>query len=77
MRPGLTSDIDCVLVAQIPLSDIEEGERWSLELLYFFAIDTGNNTRSWNEPSLQLYLEAPPSRPVFLLAYGALVTLAI
>jgi hypothetical protein len=77
VRPGLTSDINCVLVAQTPLSDIEEGECWSLELLYFFAIETGNNKRSWNEPSLQLYLEAPPSRRLFLLVYGAPVTLAI
>ena len=44
MRPGLTSDINCALVAQIPLSDIKEGECWSLELLYPFAIETGNNS---------------------------------
>jgi hypothetical protein len=40
VRPGLTSDINCVLVAQTPLSDIEEGECWSLESLHFFAIET-------------------------------------
>jgi hypothetical protein len=39
VRPSLLSDIDCALVAQILLSDIEEGECWGLELLHIFAIE--------------------------------------
>jgi hypothetical protein len=50
VRPGLPGDINCTLVAQTPLSDIEglDGECWSLESLHFFAfetiIDRGNLT---------------------------------
>jgi hypothetical protein len=43
VRHSLTSDINCALVAQMPLSDIGEGECRSLELSYFFATETGNN----------------------------------
>jgi hypothetical protein len=43
VRPSLLSDIDCALVAQILLSDIEEGECWGLELLHIFAIEARIN----------------------------------
>jgi hypothetical protein len=39
VRPSLLSDIDCALVTQILLSDIEEGECWGPELLHIFAIE--------------------------------------
>jgi hypothetical protein len=50
VRPSLMSDMDCALVVQIPLSDIEEGECWGLELLHFFAIEARINHGNLSTP---------------------------